>query len=125
MNQLPQIPHNTPYADVPGEPISTDVQALRCNAVQVYSLIVDGKPALGFVFVAGDRATTPIVLTHLEGLRELIGQALDTAMAHDGWAAPAQPSPTSAAASCPGCDRRLFGDRITAGVCTTCAEAGA
>lgn len=118
---LPHLPRHTTYGEV-GQPISTDVNALLADGIQVFALVLDdGTPALGFVFTAAGQTTPPIVLTHLDGLRELVGQALDSAHKHDGYTGPpghADP----ATVRCPGCSRRLFGERAAAGVCGDCAQ---
>lgn len=108
----------TPRTDELGQPAVQQAEYLPADGVIAAAVVVDSHPGVMLTFGLGPKRYPPILLLHLDGLPELIAQAVEQARSQDGFTStePAEP-PT-----CLGCGRRLFGDRALLGVCTACQD---
>lgn len=110
----------TPRVDPQGQPALQQTDALLADGVIAAAVVYEGRPGVLFTFGNGGHRHPPILLLHLDGLPELIANAVASARAHDGFETD---EPTPEHVTCPSCGRRLFGDVALFGTCLDCREA--
>lgn len=116
-----------PYEPHPGDVI----EPLEVDGLLLEAVTYNGRPAAIFRFVnaKADIALPPLLLTCLDGLPELVRDVVALARKGDGYD-PRDPTThpdyagpgidAEGRVTCPGCGRRLFGERADLGYCSTC-----
>ncbi|MBW3663536.1 MAG: hypothetical protein KY469_10590 [Actinobacteria bacterium] len=113
---------NVPFREF-GQPVASDMAAVVADGLAMSGMTVEGRPAVAFQFRVQGEPRTPIVMFDLDGLVDLVAGCVAAAFKQDGYQRPDGETEVPYV-KCPGCKRRLFGERADEGSCVPCAEAG-